>query len=290
MRNPTLVFASLATSALLAACGSGGPARPQVKQIDYSDGTRVMMTYTGDLLATVKTVNKDGAVDSDATVAYVAGRLTTFSVGAPGKVPTAYAYIYDEQGRLSRISANTTNSAYTYTATYSQGLISRTDLSLVGGGVTTTVATTYTFDTATQKLQQTQTTTNMVVFGIPVNSLTTSIYTYDVSTNLLKTVQVTGGDSSTLYDFSYDTSSRLSKVVGGGSTYTLEYGTDGYISRSNYTNNGNASFKSYTYQSGTVTGVLANPLIQFGDLFDMGGRELPYDQVYVSSSLMGLGG
>jgi hypothetical protein len=77
-------------------------------------------------------------------------------------------------------------------------------------------------------------------------------------------------------------------VVGGGETYSADYGTDGNISRTTLESNGSITFTSYAYNSGTVSGVLAKPMVNFGELFDMAGRTLPTDQVYVSSGLMGL--
>ncbi|MGC4119110.1 MAG: hypothetical protein QM765_32000 [Myxococcales bacterium] len=118
---------------------------------------------------------------------------------------------------------------------------------------------------------------------------TVETFTYATDTGLLKEISSqTGNENPVLFAFTFDTSSRLSKIVGGGSTYTVEYGTDGNVDRTTEEHNGTITYREYTYNGGSVAGILANPMVQYGELFDMAGRPLPTDQVYLTSGLMGL--
>lgn len=281
MRNLGIVFAMLS----LAACG-GGPARPQVKEIGGSDGSKVQMTYDAEKLTSVRSVDKNGTVTSSATVTYDAAQLKTFSLTS-GSSTSVYTYAYDDAARLTSVDMTSGNSSYAFDATYSEGRISRTELKIVSGGASTDATTEYSYNAAGQVSERKTTTLwTLIISGV---TRTTETFTYDPTTGLLKEISSKTDDNNpTLYQFTFDTSGRISKVVGGGDTYTVDYGTDGYASKTTLENGGNISYRTYTYGTGSALGVLANPLINYGELWDMAGKTLPTDQVYVSSSLMGL--
>ncbi len=288
MRKNAIVFATLVSAALLAACGPSGPARPQLKQVDFSDGSRVQLTYDGDRLSTLRALDDEGRVVRDGTATYDGVQLKTFSVGEPGKTASQYSYTYDSSGRLTKVAMANSGSTYTYDVTYSDGRISRTELAIVGGGISATTKVDYSY-TETNQLKERKTST-VSVFPIigTVVAMSTETFSYASDTGLLEEVLVNNGDTNTIYEFTFDAQGRLSEVVGGGETYSADYGTDGNISRTTLESNGSITFTSYAYNSGTVSGVLAKPMVNFGELFDMAGRTLPTDQVYVSSGLMGL--
>ncbi len=288
MRTTTAVVAALLVSGLLAACSSG-PARPQVEEIADSNGTRVMMTYEADRLKTVKIVDRNGSVSSEAVASYEGALLNSLSVTESSETPIVYDYTYDEAGLLTKIAAASGNWTYSNTFSYVNGLLARTVVSDFSGNLGSTTTTEYEYVNGTTQIERTSETEVGSFGSFSVTSHSVSAYTYDES-NLLESIQVTDDNNNpTLYEFSYDEARRLEKVARGTNTYTLEYGEDGLVKRTNYQSGDNSSWSTYTYGTGAVSGIVANPLVSFGSKFDLAGVALPTDQVFVTSSLMGLG-
>lgn len=275
----TSLASSLVLALALALCACGGPAHPRLSQLNYQDGSRVLMTYAGDKIATAKALDADGKVTSDLMFVYVGDKISSVTITGSGSSAVTYTYTYLD-GRLVSVTAKD----YNHNITYLDGKVSKSVLSIGSGSTSMTTTVDYTY--LNGRLYQRANTFTGTLGGLSFTSSSTDTFVFD-GDGRLATITTTTKDSTKAATFAYDANGRLMKVVDGDETYTLEYLND-RVSRTTTTKGGSSTSVSYAYESGDVTGIYATPLVSNGNLFDAGGKLLPQDQLYFTSTLLGL--
>jgi len=278
MNKTTL--AVLSCAALLSAC-NGGPARPQLTEMTHSDGSRVLLTYDGDKLTTMKAFDKDGKAAGESTYQFIGNNISSVTHQGSNGAVVIYSCTYLD-GRLSAISGSGANFSYNLSVTYAEGRVARTLANTTSGEITVTQDRTSTYNGG--RLTQQTESGSVKMGGLSASSTATSTYAYDDKNRVTTITRIEGTDSDVSL-FSYDDAGLLVKVVNGDTTNTLEY-KDGKVVRTTSQSKSDTSFLDYTYANGDVAGWIGNPLVSSGELFDLAGRQVPQDQVYLGSLML----
>ncbi len=271
----------------LCACGGGGPATPKVSKVENSDGSSQLFTYSADKLSSAKSIDKDGKVTVEKTYQYTDDRITSVSAKVAGSSnPAVTTYTYTDK-RLStavfkwKLVMGTTEYDYTVTTnyTYSAGQLTKSEESTVIAYEDTTLgvegesrsSTTNEFTYTTDGLLQRETETTK---SSDETTVSTTEFSYDSARKLVSATHTQSSDMS-VTSFSYDASGRLAKRVSGDSSATIEYDTENRVTRVIQQNGSSTTTVSYSYEVGSVTGMV--PTI--GTVFDMAGTMIPFTTV-----------
>lgn len=297
MRMTTMRSAVVAGVLALCACGGGGPATPKVSKMESSDGTSSLLTFSADKLATSKSLDKDGKVKTENTYQYTDDRISSVSSKMDGQSDTAVTtYTYTNK-QLStavfkwKFTSGTMEMNYTVTTnyTYAEGKLSKRDAATVIAYKDTTLnitgesksSTTIDFTYAADGLLQRRTETEKskdATTGNDVTKISTVEFAYDTAKKLVSATITDNADTS-VATFSYDTSGRLNKISSGDTTTTLEYNTEGKVSRAISQSGSSTSTITFTYEIGNVIGLVPS----ISQMFDLAGilipstNTIPYD-------------